>query len=175
MDEIIPFETGRRFWQKVAHGAGETSVGKSGAGEGGIEPLDPMVLAAYAEGRLDPAAAEAVEIHLLTDSEALETLAAIASPGHRAIDADRLIARATALVPNVPSRPADRIVPLPARTSGLRAYAAWGAMAASLLVVSLVGFNVGRSAEHALDPARYQAATDLPDPTLTLFPNDVLG
>jgi len=164
MDETIPFETGRRLWQKMAP---ETAADDA-------LPLEPLLLAGYAEGRLDTATAAAVERRLLTDEAALETLAALANPGHRSIDADRLIARATALVPagRVVRMSASRPAP---RSSGLRAYAAWGAMAASLLVVSLIGFDVGRSAEHAFDTGRYEANTDSSDASMTSFPSDLLS
>lgn len=108
---------------------------------------EPLLLAAYAEGRLDEAAAAPVELWLAAHPEALaETLADLAAARARPeADAapEAVIARAAALVAAAdPKVVAFRRPP----TRGLRNWrslAAWSGIAACLLATSLIGFELG--------------------------------
>jgi len=176
MDEIISFETGRRLWRQAApalRGAKGTS-------------FDPLMVAGYAEGRLTSADAAMVERHLATDPAALDLLVALAQPIEPAtspVDLPTglptgLIARASALVP-VPAdgTVADRTVVQfhDRRRGAMRAYAAWAAMAASLLLVSTIGFNLGSMTERSIDQARQEMSGDPPDTSASFMSSDVLG
>src|SRR5260370_18837767 len=92
MDKIISLETGRRLWQQAA----PALRGAKSA------PLDPLMIAAYAEGRLASADAAMVERHLATDPAALDLLMALTQPIDSATSPANLIARASALVPIPP-------------------------------------------------------------------------
>jgi anti-sigma factor RsiW len=168
MDKISSFETRRRLWRQAA----PALRGALGA------PLDPLMIAAYAEGRLASADAAMVERHLATDPAALDLLIALTQP----IDAPanlpaNLIARASALVPVPVDAATDRIIVQfhDRRRRAVRAYAAWAAMAASLLLVSTIGFHLGSMAEQSIDPARHEISGDLTDPSASLMSSDVLG
>jgi hypothetical protein len=103
---------------------------------------DPLLLAAYAEHRLAPEAAEVVEDWLAAHPEAITDILA----ARRAADAppaapQPVLARAAALVVAsdgqvVAFRPAPRRADW---STAIR----WGAMAASILVTSLLGFTLG--------------------------------
>lgn len=107
---------------------------------------DALLLAAYAEGRLNEAAAAAVEVWLAEEPERLaDIVAARAAATATAVAPEALVARATALV-----GPADpKIVPFrypTRRAQGWRSVAAWGSLAASILATSLIGFALGNDA-----------------------------
>jgi anti-sigma factor RsiW len=101
---------------------------------------DMLTLAAYAEGRLDEAAAEAVEAALAADPELLDTYLALRAPAETEAASAALIRSAQALVRTEPV-----VVPFPTRkpAAPVKAWLAWGAVAASLLLVSVAGFNLG--------------------------------
>lgn len=96
---------------------------------------DPLTLAAYAEGRLLPAEAAAVERWLAIDPDAAADVAlAGATPGP--VDtaaADRVAARATILV-------AGQVIPFRAR---VRRWSEITALAASVALVAYLGFALG--------------------------------
>ena len=107
---------------------------------------DPLLLAAYVEGRLDEAAAAPVELWLAAHPETLaETLADLAAA--RATPAaetapEAVVARAAALV----AAADPKIVAFRPPARGLhnwRSLAAWSGIAASLLATSLIGFELG--------------------------------
>jgi anti-sigma factor RsiW len=104
-----------------------------------------LLLAAYVDGRLAAANADAVEEWLIDHPAALgDVIAARAMAGSHAPDAPAaLLARIEALV-----APSEGVVPFvrPARTGGWRTAAAWGGLAASLMVTSLFGFALGSNA-----------------------------
>jgi anti-sigma factor RsiW len=109
--------------------------------------LDPMLLAAYLEGRLDEAESSAVEALLATDPAALDDLIDLAGrPTVPEVPSAVVIRDAQALIA-VPAA-ASTIVRFPARelrpaNRRLAPWAAWGAVAASLVLISLVGFGLG--------------------------------
>lgn len=136
----------------------------------GGEP-DPMLLAAYAENRLSAAAAEAVENWLAADPDAAQDILAARRATREALPEapPTVAARATALVVEGDAQILAFRRPVP-RMAGWRAALAWGGIAASLLVTSLVGFTLGSDAYVSL--ARSTPTTlghDLLDPPSGLF------
>jgi anti-sigma factor RsiW len=134
---------------------------------------DPLLVAAYAEGRLSENAAERVEAWLASDPARLEDVQAARmlrrdSTGLPAPES--VLARAKALVDG------RRGGVLPFRRSGApthswRSAAAWGSMAASLLVTCLVGFALGSDAYSSLLGDRQETvlSQELFDPPTGLF------
>ena len=112
--------------------------------------LDPLLLAAYLEGRLDETGAAALDALFAADPSALD---------------DLLDLRNAPLVPEIPSaafiRGAQALVPAPATVLPFRPraatprrvspWAAWGAVAASLVLISMVGFDLGMQTERNFD------------------------
>jgi anti-sigma factor RsiW len=133
---------------------------------------DPLVLAAYAEGRLDEHQAEPVEDWLADHPEAFEDLAAAREGADPASAPAAAIARAQALV----TAADPKIVPFPvARRGGWRAAVAWSGIAASLLVTSLFGFALGSNAYLGISGANASsdsAVHELLDPPGGLFSTD---
>ena len=134
MSDDAPFEPDRPLFEQWR----SQSAGAS------IEPPDMLTLAAYLEGRLDEAAAEAVEAALAADSALLDMVLELKQPVEPETVPPAVLVRAQALVGVssnvVPLRPA-------ARRDRVGPWAAWGAVAASLVLVSTVGFNLGISTE----------------------------
>jgi hypothetical protein len=156
------------LWQRWRQGASVTADGAA---------PDTMVLAAWADGRLDEAQAEPVEAWLADHPDALADLLAaqrLALSAPSASAAEALIERACALVPSLP----DNVVAL--RRSGTRAplwlsAIRWGGLAASLVVTSLVGFELGNDAYANFagqPPAAESALHELLDPPLSVFSAD---
>jgi len=151
-----------RHWRTAVNAAGEAAPAP-----------DPLLLAAYAEHRLSEAAAEAVETWLALHPEAITDVLAAGEANTRpaAIESPTAaaLARAMALVPG-----ADfKVVPLrrPAPVTTWRVAVGRVAVAASLLVVSLVGFALGTDAYTSLLSGDQQAALsqDLFDPPSGIF------
>jgi len=141
------------------------------AGEAAPAP-DPLLLAAYAEHRLGETAAEAVETWLALHPEAITDVLAAGEANARpaAIEPPAAaLARAMALVPGGD----PKVVPLrrPAPIATWRVAVGRVAVAASLLVVSLVGFALGSDAYTSLLSGDQQAAVsqDLFDPPSGIF------
>ncbi len=109
----------------------------------GAEP-DALLLAAYAENRLAPETAEAVEDWLAANPQIFQDILAARRIGEGSLSLapEAVVARAAALVSADDAgvlafrRPAAR----PQRWPGA---VGWGAMAASLLVACLAGFAMG--------------------------------
>lgn len=148
--------------------------------EPGPRAPDPMLLAAYAEGRLREAEAEPVEDWLADHPSALDDVLA-ASTATAAADQpvpESVMLRAAALVPAaIGGR--STVVPFPLavapRRRALRTAMTWGGLAASLLVTSLVGFGIGNNAYDSLagQPATVESvAHELTDPPSALFDDD---
>lgn len=134
MAEVEPGEQERGLWQIWR------ALGKA-------EPPmpDALALAAYAESRLDEAAAEAVENWLAAHPEASADIAAARALTLARSDraSDAMIARASALVANG----AADVVPFRRHsTPAWRNALAWSSVAASLIATSLVGFALGTDA-----------------------------
>lgn len=137
---------------------------------------DPLLLAAYAEGRLSEAEAEAVELWLAAAPEALADIAAARAAADAASEeaTEAMIAEAQGLI--AASNP--KVVPLASRRATpqlgrWRAAVAWGGIAASVLATSLVGFALGNDTyanlTSASAPATDAAFNDLLYPSSGLF------
>ena len=134
------------------------------------EPPDALTLAAYVEGRLGPTELEAVEDWLSADPDLAADMAIArrAAFGSLHETADSVIARASALLP--PESAQVLIMRPTARLSRWRGMARWSAMAASILVVSAIGFALGNDAYMSLagtQPAAF--GQELLDPSSGLF------
>ena len=134
------------------------------------DPPDALTLAAYAEGRLGPAEVEAVEDWLSADADLAGDVAVArgAALGPLAEADERILAQAAALVP----AKEGHVVPLrrPGHSPGWQGVVRWGAMAASILVASVIGFALGNDTYVSL--AGYQPAIfgqELLDPPSGLF------
>jgi hypothetical protein len=142
------------------------------AGEAAPAP-DPLLLAAYAEHRLSETAAEELEAWLALHPEAITDVLAArdSNAGPLPIEPPAaVLARAMALVPS--SDP--KVVPFrrPARPApAWRVAIARVAVAASLLIVSLVGFALGTDAYTSVVNGDQSAALsqDLFDPPAGVF------
>ena len=148
MNDDAPFQPDRTLYERWRSHTPAPAAPRPAS----LDALDPIVLAAYVEGRLDEVEAAALEALLATDPAALDVLLGVA-PLAPEIPSSGFIARAQGLVA---ARDAT-IVPFarrPAAAAPRRAvnpWAAWGAVAASLVLISLVGFNLGVQAERNFD------------------------
>ena len=136
-------EQERLMWQRWRAGARAASPAP-----------DALQLAAYAEGRLDETAAEAVENFLAAYPDALNDIAAartaIETPAIGA--SDDIITKACALVPARNTR--ETVVPFRGATVRWHSALAWGSIAASLMAASFVGFTAGSDAYRTLAPTQ---------------------
>jgi hypothetical protein len=132
--------------------------------------LDPLLVAAYAEGRVDDTERDLVEEWLTADPALVGDVLAARNTAESAVPAapPSLLARAMALVNAGDAqifafrRPAPR----------WRAVAAWGGMAASLVVTGFLGFNLGTDAYLNLTGTAPTAMSqELLDPPAGLFNN----
>lgn len=136
MNDDAPFQPDRTLYERWRSHA---SVPADADAE-----LDPMQLAAYLEGRLGEDEAAPLEQLLAADPAALDDLIAC-DPVTPEIPSAAFITRAQALVGTATVLPfAPRAAP-PRRV--MTAWAAWGAVAASLVLISLVGFSLGMQTE----------------------------
>ncbi|MDB5361452.1 MAG: hypothetical protein JWO51_2749 [Rhodospirillales bacterium] len=136
MNDDAPFQPDRTLYERWrSH--------ESGSADPTAE-LDPMILAAYLEGRLSEDDAAPLERLLAADPAALDDLLAC-DPVTPEISSAAFVARAQALVAGT------TVVPFAPRAAAPRrivtAWAAWGAVAASLVLISLVGFSLGMQTE----------------------------
>ena len=150
-----------RHWRTAVNAAGEAAPAP-----------DPLLLAAYAEHRLGETAAETVEAWLALHPEAITDVLAAGEANTRPVVIDppaAALARAMALVPGAESN----VVPLrrPAPVATWHVAVGRVAVAASLLVVSLVGFTLGTDAYTSLLSGDQQAVVsqDLFDPPTGIF------
>jgi hypothetical protein len=121
---------------------------------------DALALAAYADGRLAGAAAEAVEAALATDPELLDMLLALGQPAPPAIASAALIRSARGLVPS------PRRIILPEAAGRVGPWYAWGAVAASLLIVAIGGFGLGMRTAYVVNAViAADSPGDLLDPS----------
>ena len=138
------------------------------AGRMAVAEPDTLTLAAWAEGRLSEREAEATEEWLAQHPEIWSDLAA-ARQGPQTVPAPAaVIARASALVEGgAEVLPFRRPAP---RSGSWRVAVAWAGMAASLLVTSLVGFNLGIDTYRSIAvDMRADGVQDLLDPPIGLF------
>lgn len=152
--------------------------GLTGSEAADLDLPDAMTLAAYAEGRLDAAARAAVEGHFADHPELAEDIAmARRVAGEELVRADdapelaAIIARASALAPE-----RDNVVAFrPARAEpAWRLTARWSALAASLAMVSYLGFALGNDASSSLAMLGQPASAGLAEVVLDP-PTGLLG
>ena len=112
---------------------------------------DPLLVAAYAEGRLSEIAAERVEAWLAADPVRLEDIevARVLRRNSNLAAPEIVLARASTLVDARSGNVVPFRRPTPSRSSW-RTVAVWASMAASLLVTGLVGFALGSDAYTSL-------------------------
>jgi hypothetical protein len=112
-------------------------------------------LAAFAERGLDPDEHDRIAALLATDPVATADVAAAralaGNPGETSPAAERIAARASALVPAAPAR-SGRVIPFSRvhRRLLLHGLAQWGSLAAALAVTAWLGFSMGSDASLAL-------------------------
>jgi anti-sigma factor RsiW len=130
----------RRLWQRWQALGGKSRV---------AEP-DSLSLAAYAEGRLDEAQAEAVEAWLAISPEALNDVIAARAVNQRPprLVYEHVLSQACDLVhgSSAEDAAAAKILPFRRRLPQWRTALAWSSIAASLLCASMVGFSMGSDA-----------------------------
>jgi len=125
-------------------------------------------LAAYADGRLSDAAAEAVEAWLAAHPEALDDLTVARRAGDT-VAPQRIVDRAAALVSGDSTD--GRVVPLrrPAITYSWRVHMARIAVAACLVLTGLVGFTLGSGVYGNLFPSSDLVSGDTADQPTSFF------
>lgn len=166
MSEPLDIERDPALWRRWSGAA------PGSADEAATAP-DPVLLAAYAEGRLDEAAAEPVEAWLATDPVWLDDIRAASDLGRGAAAmpaSETVLTRAMALVDGRDAQVLPFRQPV-RRAPSWRVAAAWGSMAASLLVTGLVGFALGSDAYSSLLGDRPEVALtqELFDPPSGFF------
>ena len=124
-------------------------------------------LAGLADGLLDPDERDRVEDLLTADPTAATDVAAAhalaVADNERPDGFERIVARASALVPNAPFSTARVIAFAPrARHSRvLHGLAQWGSLAAAILVASWLGFSMGSDTSLALSHPGLSTDTNL--------------
>jgi hypothetical protein len=129
----------RRLWRRWQALGEESRV---------AEP-EPLLLAAYAEGRLNEAEAEPVEAWLAATPEALTDIVAARSTYHRPprLVFEHILGKASELVPGAAEPASAQILPFrPRLRPQWRTAIAWSSLAACILCASLVGFSMGSDA-----------------------------
>ncbi len=133
----------------------------------GAAAPDPLLLAAYAEGRLSERAAEGIESWLAEHPEALDdVIAARLAESTAEEDAPQaLIARAAALV----SAESANVVSFPGgRRVGWRMVVAWSSMAATFLLASAAGLGLGYDT-YSVYAGAGTSVQDMLDPPVGFF------
>jgi hypothetical protein len=124
---------------------------------------DALTLAAYAENGLDESEAAAVEHALSLDLDLFDAIVAARGEPEFATVPPELLRRAEAAHPD---RLSAKVLPFrrrPAALPQLRDVVGWGALAATLLLVSYMGFGLGASAQQALEGANNAESVDILD------------
>jgi anti-sigma factor RsiW len=109
---------------------------------------DALLLAAYAEGRLNETEAEAVETWLAAEPEQVDDVVAAREINQRPprIVYQHVLSNACHLIPETEAESTSQgsnVVPLRRRLPQWRTALAWSSVAASLLCASMVGFSMG--------------------------------
>jgi anti-sigma factor RsiW len=120
-------------------------------------------LAAFADGLLDDEEHDRVAALVARDPDAAADVRAArtpAPPDLRSAELGRVIARASAMLPDT-ALPHSRVVPfVPRRRSALVQYfAQWGSIAAAIAVAGWLGFSMGSDASLALSTSRQSSET----------------
>jgi anti-sigma factor RsiW len=152
------------LWRRWRHATGD-------GGAAGPEP-DAMVLAAYAESRLEDDAAAVVEAWLADNPQSVRDVLAARQMQQVTLPAapELMIARAAALMGGGEAEILPFRRPTP-RVRSWRGAVGWGAVAASLLVASLAGFATGGDTYATLaGVSNSSLGQELLDPPSGLFP-----
>jgi len=152
-----------RLWRRWRAAAGDPLAADA-------EP-DALLLAAYAENRLAPEAAEAVEDWLAANPQIFQDILAARRIGEGSLPVapEAVVARAAALVGADDAKVLAFRRPA-ARPQRWRGAVSWGAMAASLLVASLAGFAMGDDTYVTLSAeSSLSLSQELLDPPSGLF------
>ncbi len=151
MNDDAPFEMDRALFERWRSHESDPADAPADA--------EPLLLAAYLDGRLDEAGAAPLERLFAAAPHALDDFLELrADPVVPEIVSAAFLGRAQALV----SPPAATVLPFarrPAPPPRATAWAAWGAVAASLVLISLVGFDVGMQAERNINGAPDASST----------------
>ena len=141
---------------------------RSAAGPGTVVEPDPLLLAAYVENRLDPAEIDVVEEWLAAHPALIEDISAARRAAQAALPESppTVVTRATALL-----RHGDaQVLAFRRPTPRWRTAAAWGSMAASLVIAGFVGFTLGTDVYGNLaGTAAGTLSQELLDPPTGLF------
>jgi len=136
---------------ETAHARSMWEQWKMASGAGAAEALpDELTLAAFAEGRLPEAEQAAIERLLALHPELADDVAFARAAGPaESAGLETVIARASALVPAGD----DRVIPFRRPGTGAPRWqiaARWSALAASIALVSYLGFALGSNAGSTL-------------------------
>lgn len=153
----------RELWQRAAAAQPPESAGRA--------ELDPLLLAAYLDGTLEEAEAEALEARLVAEPELLEAW----------LSARTALAETPEAAPQDVVSRAQAIVSGPGRAAsssngvfaGWLQPLGWAAVGALALIVSGAGFEIGREGYDAVVEVRSimneTVAFDFSDPASDLF------
>ncbi len=156
----------RALWRK----ARDSWTGGAADSVGAGAEVDPLLLAAYLDGRLDAEEGAAVEARLAADPAALDLMAAsreaLAAGPAEAVP-ETLLRRAEGLVRPAPVPPRKGALAALAAAVMMPGQAAWVGFAAVLMLASVAGFELGQT---GLDNAAMIASTLGREVTLGLDP-----
>ena len=150
MDDEVDFQRDRALYERWRLACRESAPAP-----------DAMALAAYIERRAD---ADRVEAAMAADPELLALVLELRTDVAAESASPELLRRAQALIGGtvIPFRPRPAAAP----ATGMRRMLAWGAVAASVAAVALVGFNIGIGMEQAINAPASGAPVDLLDQTM---------
>jgi hypothetical protein len=121
-----------------------------------------MMLAAYAENRLDEAAAAEVEWALVADSSLIDDILAARHPDPVLQVTPEIFRRAEAAHRLAQGAEVIRFVPRTRATlTGMRGVIAWGAVAATVVLVSCMGFDLGIEVQRAIEGTANATPVDI--------------
>jgi anti-sigma factor RsiW len=123
-------------------------------------------LAAYADGLLDIEERERVAALLAADPQAaagVRAAQALADAEPTSVGLERIVARASAILPDADSASGKVVVPLAPRRGRrlLQISAQWGSLAAAIALAGWLGFAMGSNTSLALRDTRQPNATGL--------------
>jgi hypothetical protein len=124
-------------------------------------------LAAFADGFLDDEERDRVTAMLADDPDAaadVEAARTLIRPDQIPAELERVVARATAILPET-ARPYGRVVPFVPRRRGplVQHFAQWGSIAAAIVLAGWLGFSMGSDTSLALSNSRQSNDAILPE------------
>lgn len=137
------------------------------------DAVDAMTLAAYLDGAAAPDERASVEAALLRDPALLDFLIERqARPLAAEAASPALLASAQALISESPESDSAEVLDF-RRYVSWRRFVPMGAMAASVALVALAGFNIGLHAQEHLAPTPTATSPDMFDPQTLLQDNEL--